>query len=718
MKDQLKNEKCLEKEIEDLKQQNNELKAQYEKDMRALRQTELIKNIQYKIADAFVNTDKLEALFESVRSQLSGLFDTTNFYIAFYDEKTDMFYSPFEKDEKDSIPRWQADKSLTGLVLKRKQSLLLNKNEINKLAESKEVEFIGTMCKSWLGVPLQTGNKVIGALVVQSYDNPNAYNKTSKEVLETLANQLSIYIERKNAEKALKESEKRYRSLLENAFDGIYILHGKNFVYVNDRFCEITGYSKEDLLCTHFNLTHMLTEESREIIEKRYNERLKGKEVSSLVEFQIFTKPGIIKDIQVSNTALSIDEEPRVLGIMRDITELKRANALEQEIAVARKSVEFKQNFLANISHEIRTPLTGVLGMAEVLEKTNLSQKQANYLNTLIQSGENLREIIDLILDYSKIESGAIKLKKNTFSLEKLFNDANNMFSPQIIKKEIKLETCINPQIPKFLTSDRQRINQVLNNLLSNAVKFTEKGKISVEATLTDNKEKNKLLTIEEDDIFIKIEVKDTGKGISDKEKEHLFKPFSLFEQHSIRKIEGTGLGLAICKELTSLLEGDIGVESQPGVGSNFWFTFKAKPVNDDKNNIGNENYNNKKTTRALNILCVEDKKVTQKVIILLLNSLGHKVDIANDGEEALKMFKPEKYDLVLMDIQMPVMDGITATKSLREKHSNLPPIVGLSANAFEGDRKKYMDLGLDEYLTKPVKEEDFVKILQKFNIA
>ncbi len=710
---QRENSNKLKAEVEKLKRLNKDLKSQFEKEVNDLKQAELIKNIQYNIADAVVKSDNLKELFGVVRFELSRIIDTKNFYIAFYDEKSHKFYSPFEKDEMQLIPEWPAGKSLTGLVVNEQKSLLLNKEETFQLAKSNKIELIGKTAESWLGVPLKIDNKATGALVVQSYDNPDAYSDDCKKVLEIIANQLSVYIERKKAQQALKESEKRYRSVLENAFDGIYILHGKHFEFVNDRFCDITEYNREELLSKTFNLYDILTKEGQQIIDKRYDDRLKGLDVPNIVELQIYTKSGKIKDIQISNSTLSIDEEPRVLGIMRDITETKRAYALGKEVEIAKKSLEFKQNFLANISHEIRTPLTGVLGMAEVLETTELNEKQKTYLETLIQASENLREIIDLILDYAKIEAGEIKPKNIKFSLKKIILDTNEIFLPEIEKKGLKIEFNVKSEIPKLIIADRQRINQIYSNLLSNAVKFTEKGQITVNLYSCDDFDKS-VTEKSSNERFFKIEVIDTGQGISEEEKKHLFKPFSKIEQSDVRVIEGTGLGLAICKELVSMLEGDIGFESQQGKGSKFYFVFKAKSVDGiPKKRITKEQKENKVKSN-LNVLFVEDKKMTQKVVKLILNSMGHKVEIANNGKEALEEFKPGKFDLVLMDIQMPVMDGITATSILREKYNELPPIVGLSANAFEGDRKKYMNKGLDDYLTKPVNSDDFQELFDR----
>jgi two-component system, sensor histidine kinase ChiS len=387
---------------------------------------------------------------------------------------------------------------------------------------------------------------------------------------------------------------------------------------------------------------------------------------------------------------------------------------LHQEIEIARKSVEFKQNFLANMSHEIRTPLTGILGMAELLHKTSLSEEQKDYLETLQHSGENLRETINLVLDYSKIEAGKVKLKEESFRLNDLIIDAEKLFFSLTSHKGLEFTAESAPGLPDYVKADKQRVSQVLNNLLSNAVKFTTKGSVKVKISEIEP------IPVRENEntVLIKVEVTDTGKGINTREQKSLFKPFFQAEQDYDRAFEGTGLGLSISKELTTMLGGEIGLNSKPGNGSTFWFTFKAE--RSEKTQV-EQKVRFSETgpfQSVLKILLVEDKKVNQKVVKLLLKGMGHKVDVFDNGLQAVDNFIPGLYDLILMDIQMPVMDGITATNMLRKKFSNLPPIIGLSANAFEGDREKYMDKGMDEYLTKPVKETDFSNLLEKLGFV
>jgi signal transduction histidine kinase/ligand-binding sensor protein len=405
--------------------------------------------------------------------------------------------------------------------------------------------------------------------------------------------------------------------------------------------------------------------------------------------------------------------EDKILAIVRDVSQVKKTRELEQEILVTRKSAEFKQKFLANMSHEIRTPLTGMMGLADILANTELDEKQKLYVEHLRQSGENLRHIINLILDYSKIESGQININPNAFVSNSLFDSASNLFS-SVCQKPIKLIKDISHEIPNYIITDQQRLNQILNNLVSNAVKFTHEGSITLSAKVGNEE----ITSSNIKEFTIKVEITDTGIGIKPELQQYLFKPFSQIETNEMRTIEGTGLGLSICRELTALLGGDIGVESNPGKGSTFWFTFKTRAADISQIIIKNQNTRNGHTYKnRLNILLVEDKKVNQLVVSLILKDLGHKVMTANNGQEAIDHFNPGNFDLILMDIQMPVMDGITATALLKQKYDQLPPIVGLSANAFEGDREKYMAMGMDDYLTKPVKGEDFSELIDRLEI-
>ncbi len=517
--------------------------------------------------------------------------------------------------------------------------------------------------------------------------------------------------EQKKAEEALKASEEKYKLLAENAFDGIYLFNGKYFQYVNKQFCEIIEYSYDELTDKDFDLNNILTQDSLKLVQQRVEYRKKGLEVPSLYEFQIVTKTGKIKDVEVNTSVLKNGNPPLILGIMRDTTEYKKSKKLESEVIIAKQSARFKQNFLANMSHEIRTPLTGIIGLIEIMQKEPLSPQLQEYVKILKSSSENLTEIIDQVLDFSKIEAGKVKLKPTVFKLESLFENARVLFDSICYKKDLKFEVVADKNLPDTISADIKRLTQIINNLLSNAVKFTKKGSVTLKAGLIAGQEGS-------DEIVIKIEVIDTGVGIPPEKQDKLFAPFAQVDEQDTRKYEGTGLGLSICKELVNLHGGEIGVYSKYKEGSTFWFTFTARKAKSEIA-VNKEKRTPLKTSpKMLKILYAEDKAVNQKVVKLMLASMGHEVVLAKNGQQAIEMYKPGKFDVILMDIQMPVMDGVTATNELKKKDKNLPPVVGLSANAFEGDREKYLAMGLDEYLTKPFVEEDFEQMLRKMGLV
>jgi PAS domain S-box-containing protein len=508
--------------------------------------------------------------------------------------------------------------------------------------------------------------------------------------------------ERKENEERLRQGEQKYRNLVEQLQDGVYRSCGKKFQEVNQSMVRMLGYtSKQDLLDADINTQLFYAED--------LNQK-NGGFVSKTEEMSVFRmrrKDGT--EIWVQDHGRNImNNKGEFLyreGTLRDITEQKQAEEARRQVEIARESARIKQNFLANMSHEIRTPLTGVLGMIEILEYTELTKQQKGYVNTLKLSGENLKEIINQVLDFSKIEAGKTVIKSVVFEPRVMINDAETLYE-SITSEDVRLYSCIDPDVPQYIRADRGRVFQVINNLLSNARKFTHEGSIQLKVNLLSREKANRLM--------LKVEVKDTGIGIPEGKEDDLFTPFSQIETNDTRTYEGTGLGLAICKELVMLMGGEIGVSSVVNKGSTFWFTFPATAASADQ--IASK-YNTEKRTQKikLRILFAEDKAINQKVVSLMLRSMGHEISVADHGEHALDLYEPGKFDIILMDIQMPVMDGITATRKLKTRYKNLPPIIGLSANAFEGDREKYMALGMDEYLTKPLKMEDFTQVVAKF---
>ncbi len=519
--------------------------------------------------------------------------------------------------------------------------------------------------------------------------------------------------ERIKAERNLKAIEARQAAMISNITDVIAIVDKEGYIrYKSPNISKWFGWEVDDVL--HTPVWNNIYSADLERVKAFFERILREPNASDAIECRYKGKDGSHRWIEAFVT--NCINYPDIQGLLinyRDISERKKALRLEQEVQVARKSAEFKQKFLANMSHEIRTPLTGVLGMTEIMSKTKLDNEQRDYLNTLLNSGENLKEIINIILDYSKIEAGQVSLKKSDFALTGLFKEMEDLFN-SICHKPISWQYEIDNMVPAILRTDKQRLGQVVRNLLSNAVKFTEQGEICLKAFVLKEFVKEEMRQ-PGTEITIRVELTDTGAGIPAENMKKLFNPFFQIDDHYARDVDGTGLGLAISKELVSLLDGEIGVKSVVKKGSKFWFTFKAEVVSNDKDAVSiAEKFEALPHVKALNILLAEDKVINQKVIRLLLEAGGHKVTIAANGKEVLDKYNPGQFELILMDIQMPVMDGIAATHQLQKTHANVPPIIGLSANAFEGDREKYMSMGMDEYLTKPLRMNDFNTLVKK----
>jgi len=552
-----------------------------------------------------------------------------------------------------------------------------------------------------LVVPVFRNNTIVAILGIGN--KPADYTQVDINIITQLADLAWDIAERKIGEMKLRENEAKYRLIFERSPLGVIHFNEKGVITeCNEKFVEIIGSSKELL-----EGLNMLDLPDKNVVGVVKNV-LKGKMASYEGIYESVTaKKTTPLRMLFSPVINALDKVDGGVGLIEDRSSHVQKEEFRQQVEVAKESAKFKQNFLANMSHEIRTPLTGVLGMIDILEQTSLDEKQQEYVNILKNSGESLKEIINQVLDFSKIEAGRVNLKYDVFEFKNILDNAMQLFAG-ISSSNVKFHVKHDKRIPEYIYADKNRISQVVNNLISNAVKFTQKGDVCLMATLVEH-------DVESHKIVIRIEVKDTGIGIPLDMLGKLFTPFSQIDENDTRVFEGTGLGLSICKELVNLHGGEIGVKSEYKKGSNFWFTFTAKAVTGlDLQKLATETKKTGLMKEKYKVLFAEDKIVNQKVVSIMLTSMGHEVTLVSNGKEAVGAFEPEKYDIILMDIQMPVMDGITATKMLKSQFKDLPPVVGLSANAFEGDREKYMAMGMDDYLTKPVKREDFNTLIER----
>ncbi|MDP3312233.1 PAS domain S-box protein [Lutibacter sp.] len=786
------------------------------RDVSERKKTAKIQKVLLQISQEGYKIQNLKDFNEFIKNTLGKIIDTSNFYIAFYNEEKQTLNIPFITGE-DADEEFPVGKSMTGYLIKNNKPLLLKSEEIKRLINTNEINLIGTFPEVWLGVPLVVDNKVIGAIVVQNYKNENAYEQSDLEILEFVSSYISLAVQQNQK----KEELKKFSMAVEQSANTIVITDTDgNIEYVNSKFTETSGYTYNEALgqnprilnsgnqpkelykvmwenissgdewsgefqnkskkgnlywervvitpiknfegkiINYLSIKEDITKQkeiqheinvSKQILRKvldniptkvfwkDINSTFLGINKASFEEMGVTTEEEVvgksdfdfhnfndaekyradelaimqkgepklnyhetqIKNGKTKNYITSkipfFDEDNNIIGIVgtsEDITkrletEKKLKKATEQAIAGNLS----KSIFLSNMSHEIRTPMNAILGYSQLLQDdANLSKEQLSNLKVINKSGEHLLNLINDILDMSKIEAGRIILKPSNFDLTEMIKEVESLFKIKAIEKNIDLNFTICKEIPAFICADESKIRQVVINLVGNALKFTAVGFVNV---VIQNFKNNS----------VQINVIDSGKGILKEEQKTVFKPFEQAKKDGEVK-DGTGLGLAISKKFAKLMGGDIKLKSEYNKGSEFSFKFKYE--------IGKTEVTKKITEVQVTSLCeemkgykvaiVDDRFENRDILFKKLHPLGFDLRMAENGQEAIDLYKLWKPDLILMDVVMPVMNGVEATREiLRLAGNHEVKIFVVSASALESEQKEIMDIGATIFIKKPI---------------
>ena len=689
--------------------------------------------------DQNISQSKLKETFQKSNEILEKIFATTHFSVAFMDINFNFIRVNIAYAQTSGFePEYFVNKNHFDLFPnKENESIFKNVVKSGKLfiIHAKPFEFPdkperGITYWDWTLHPVKNIYKKVEGLLLCLIDvtektsskheiiklNIQLEKKVSqrtKELLDTnkqLKNEIRI---RKKAEKKIRNQNNLLLNTIESLPYPFSVINIKNYTIESANSAAGKNILNHRMKC--FELFHKRINPCSSSSNSCPIEEIKKKKKPITIEHTHFNKDGSKRSVEIHvfpiiNKQGSIEQ---IIKYSLDITERREA---EIKLKKTKDTAEFankaKSIFVANMSHEIRTPLNAIIGFSCLLLTKEKNPEKKRILENICKAGNDLTGIVNDILDFSKVEAGELELHKSKFNLRFIIN---NIISTQKIiagEKSLKFKVSMDKNIPAFFMGDPDRLQQVLHNFINNAVKFTGKGIITVNIKQTKITKKTTTLIIE---------IIDTGIGIAEKNLEKIFTPFKQSDSSNTKQYNGTGLGLSICKKIIDLMNGEIKVKSELNKGSTFQVIItldNAKFIKRDRKKTKIQKQPFKKIrTRQFKILVAEDNSLNQELIGMQIEELGHKFKIVDNGEKALSAINKDNYDIVLMDIQMPLMDGYAVTKQIRESGSNIP-IIGLTASAFEQDRIKCLKAGMTEYISKPVVIEELKsKINNIFNL-
>ncbi|MEF2145631.1 MAG: response regulator [Desulfovibrionaceae bacterium] len=555
------------------------------------------------------------------------------------------------------------------------------------------------------------GNIVVLEDITAQVSNAE-YLAKARENLEHLVQQRSEELWQAN--RRLEESEVRYRDLIHHLQEGIWLVDASaETTFVNPRLAEMLGYQAGEMLGRPMDgfVIPEMRESCRELLRNRRKESRKQREL------ELLCKGGRRVVVAMSSCPV-LDAEEKYAGALAAVTDITDRKRGENELREARDQAEAanlaKTQFLANMSHELRTPLNGIMGMTQLMLETEPSGEQRELLELCLDSSQRLLGVISDLLELSTIEAGRIKLRRDAFALHDCLEPLMKSFQVQARLKGLALQWEVDEDVPENLVGDDGRIRQVLVNIIGNAVKFTEQGGLSVRVRRVAGNGGGK--------VWLRFSVRDSGIGIPEEHLQNIFESFTLGEDYMTKRYGGSGLGLAISRQLVEMMGGVIEVRSEVGQGSDFHVTLPLIQTTVDIRDLRRkaEEQGQAQAVDGLRILLAEDELVNQTITARMLTRAGHSVAVAQNGIEAMQMLEAARFDLVLMDLQMPRMNGLEATQRIRA--GELPgvdpniPIIACTAYAGTSDRKRCLDAGMDDYLAKPFEAAELLKKVERYS--